>query len=252
VSWLCSCCRSCFTIANAPSYPCAAAHHNATTKKNVGRYLEAEDLEETFKFQQKDIKKAVAIDSARKSYSLQLDEFGPYTSAYSKSGRGLLLGGRKGHVALMDWSRGRLECELHLKETVRDVCFLHTENMFAVAQKKYCYIYDSAGVELHCLRKHIEVTKMEYLPYHFLLCTVGKSGYLKYQDTSTGNLICEHRHTHTPYTHTKPIPSLAASRLTPFPRWQDQAGHMRRDATESVQRCDGAGPHQRYRDDVDP
>ena len=93
----------------------------------------------------------------------------------------------------MDWTRGRLECELHLKETVRDVCFLHTENMFAVAQKKYCYIYDSAGVELHCLRKHLEVTNMEYLPYHFLLATVGKAGYLKYQDTSTGNLICEHR-----------------------------------------------------------
>lgn len=34
---------------------------------------------------------------------------------------------------------------------------------------------------------------MEYLPYHFLLATIGNPGYLKYQDTSTGTLITELR-----------------------------------------------------------
>ena len=61
-----------------------------------------------------------------------------------------------------------------------------------MAQKKYVYIYDRAGIEIHCLKKHIEVTAMEFLPYHFLLATVGNAGWLKYQDTSTGELVCEH------------------------------------------------------------
>jgi len=161
--------------------------------ENEAGYLEAEGLEQTHKFKQADIKDAVAIDSARKAFNLELKDFGPYTFSYSRSGRCVLLGGRKGHVSLMDWTRGRLDCELHLKETVRDVKFLHSEKMFAVAQKKYTYIYDSAGVELHCLRKHIDVNRLEFLPYHFLLVSVGKAGYLKYQDTSTGNLIVEHR-----------------------------------------------------------
>ncbi|KFX87818.1 hypothetical protein O988_09272, partial [Pseudogymnoascus sp. VKM F-3808] len=58
-------------------------------------------------------------------------------------------------------------------------------------QKKYVYIYDSHGVEIHCLKKHIEVTNMEFLPYHYLLATVGNAGYLKYQDVSTGQVVIE-------------------------------------------------------------
>lgn len=126
-------------------------------------------------------------------FELKLPLLGPYTADYTRNGRYLLLGGLKGHIAAFDWRDGKLATELHLNETIRDVKWLHNEQFFAVAQKKYTYIYDYAGVEIHCLKSHIEVTNMEFLPYHFLLATVGTAGFLKYQDTSTGTLVAEHR-----------------------------------------------------------
>lgn len=51
----------------------------------------------------------------------------------------MLLGGRKGHLAMIDWNRNKLVAELHVRETVRDVSFLHNRSYFAVAQKKYVY-----------------------------------------------------------------------------------------------------------------
>lgn len=39
-----------------------------------------------------------------------------------------------------------------VRETTRDVTFLHNEQFFAAAQKKYAYIYDKRGIEVHCLK----------------------------------------------------------------------------------------------------
>ncbi|KAG0252733.1 Small subunit (SSU) processome component [Mortierella polycephala] len=157
-----------------------------------GGYLEPEGVEKTYQLSQRALQKEVDISTAHKMFTLDL-KFGPYSIDYTRNGRHLLIGGRKGHVAAFDWQGGRLACELQLRETVRDVKWLHNETMFAVAQKKYVYIYDNTGLEIHCLRNHIEVTKLDFLPYHFLLASVGNTGYLKYQDTSTGKLVAEHR-----------------------------------------------------------
>lgn len=160
--------------------------------ENTSGFLEPEgELERTYKVRQDDIQRDVAVETAKKGFELKLEGLGPYCADYTRNGKELLLAGRKGHVATMDWRDGKIGCELQLGETVRDAKWLHNNQYFAVAQKKHVYIYDHAGVEIHNLQDHIEVTNMEFLPYHFLLATIGNAGYLKYQDTSTGRLVTQ-------------------------------------------------------------
>ncbi|KAI1294030.1 WD40-repeat-containing domain protein [Xylaria venustula] len=147
-------------------------------------YLEPEtELERTYKVTQDEILDSVSVATAQKRFDLTLNELGPYVFDYSRNGRSLLLGGRKGHIASMDWRTGKLNCEFQVNEIVRDVRWLHTNQYMAIAQKKNVYIYDGNGVELHCLNQHREVSHLEFLP--------GASGYLKYQDVSTGQLVSE-------------------------------------------------------------
>lgn len=117
--------------------------------------LEAEnEMERTARMKQWQVAQAVDMQSQRKAYNMTLDQYGPYRASYSANGRHLLLGGRKGHIAIVDWDGARIRRELHVKETVRDVTFLRDQTMFAVAQHKNLYIYDGTGTELHCLRNH--------------------------------------------------------------------------------------------------
>lgn len=48
---------------------------------------------------------------------------------------------------------------MQVRETTRDVAILHNEQFFAAAQKKYVYIYDKRGLEVHCLK-----VKASFLP----------------------------------------------------------------------------------------
>lgn len=140
--------------------------------ENQGGYIEPEgELERTYRVRQDEVKANVGVEVAKNGFELKLDDMGPYKSDYTRNGRKLLLAGRKGHVATMDWRDGKLGCELQLGETVRDAKWLHNELFFATAQKKYVYIYDQDGIEIHCLRKHVEATHLEFLPYHFLLAS---------------------------------------------------------------------------------
>uniref|UniRef100_A0A4W5MRP3 WD repeat domain 46 n=1 Tax=Hucho hucho TaxID=62062 RepID=A0A4W5MRP3_9TELE len=61
------------------------------------------------------------------------------------------------------------------------VMWLHSEAMFTVAQKKWLYIYDIKGIELHFIRKFNDGFHMQFLPYHFLLAT-SATGFLQYLD----------------------------------------------------------------------
>lgn len=160
--------------------------------ENESGFLEPEgELEKTYKVRQDEITRDVAVETAKKGFELKLEGLGPYACDYTRNGRDLLLAGRKGHVATMDWRSGKLGCELQLGETVRDAKWLHNNQYFAVAQKRNVYIYDHRGVEIHNLDQHVEVTHMEFLPYHYLLATIGNAGWLKWQDTSTGKLVTQ-------------------------------------------------------------
>ena len=156
-------------------------------------YLEAEGMERTFKFKQRDIQEHVDIATQRSAVDLRLPEFGPYTLGYTRSGRHAVLAGGKGHMAVVDALRMSVVTEFHVREAVHAVSFLHNETLFAAAQKKYVYIYDNTGLEVHCLREHGRVRHLTFLPYHFLLATIGEGGVLQYRDVSTGAHVAQHR-----------------------------------------------------------
>ncbi len=147
-----------------------AARAEILLPSDVG-YLQAEGMEKTFQYTQNDLKKNVDLRTAKKMYTYT-GRLGPYCLDYTRSGRHMLLGGRKGQLAVIDWQKQKLHFEIQLKETIRDVKFLHNEQFVAVAQKRYVYIYDQGGSEVHCLRDLVDVNVIDYLPYHFLMVTV--------------------------------------------------------------------------------
>lgn len=171
----------------------AAAKAEKWLMPSEGGYLETEGIEKTWRIKQETIGREVDISSARNQYDIVLPDLGPYTLDFTPSGRHMAVAGRKGHVAIVDMKTLNLIRELQVRETVRDVVFLHNELFFAVAQKKYPYIYNRDGTELHCLKEHGPVLKLQYLKNHFILASINKSGQLHYQDTTTGEMIGNYR-----------------------------------------------------------
>ncbi|KZV62064.1 BING4CT-domain-containing protein [Peniophora sp. CONT] len=165
----------------------------AILASNDAGTLEVEgELERTWRVSQDEIAQSVGAEAAKGRRELDMDG-GPYRVRYTRNGRHMAVVGHRGHVATFDWQTGTMHSELQLGETCRDITFLQDHMMYAVAQKKSVFIYDRDGVELHRLKSHVEPTRLEFLPFHWLLASVGLTGYLKYQDTSTGQIVAEHR-----------------------------------------------------------
>lgn len=157
--------------------------------------LEAEnDMERTTALTQAQLKHMLDKETSRHIYDLTLPQTAPYGMKYDRSGRySVLFGQNKGHLALMDNQQRTLQTEFYVHERVRDACFLHNASLFAVAQKNHAYIYDHTGAEVHRLADHTDPFTLSFLPHHWLLATIGRQGWLKYQDTSTGQLVSQHR-----------------------------------------------------------
>lgn len=173
----------------------AAADAELVLHTEESGFIEVEnEMEKTYKLTQNQLREHLDEQTVKKIYDLRLDQYSPYGISYDPSGRcGLLFGKNGGHVALMDMHTLSLKSEIHLNEKVRDATFLHNTTMYAVAQQKHAFIYDEDGVEIHRMSDHQDIFQMQYLPHHWLLATIGRTGYLKYQDTSTGELVSTHR-----------------------------------------------------------
>jgi U3 small nucleolar RNA-associated protein 7 len=152
-------------------------------------FIELDEGEKVESITQFDIAKVVDITSAQKFFELHLEKFGPYKCDYSRNGRNLLVAGRKGHIAAIDWQTKKLMCEMNVMETVHDIAWLHQETWFAMAQKQWTYIYDNQGIELHCLKLLDSVLRLEYLPYHALLASSNVNSYLCWIDVTVGKKV---------------------------------------------------------------
>ncbi|VDN57781.1 unnamed protein product [Dracunculus medinensis] len=152
-------------------------------------FLLPDNDERTYAIRQNEICAAVDLASASKHFDLILERFGPYQIDYTPNGRFLLIGGRRGHVAAFDWLTKKLLNETNVLESIHDIKWLHVETMYAVAQKRWTYIYDNKGTELHCLKNLHDIRQLEFLPRHFLLVAGAKTSFLHYLDVSLGKLI---------------------------------------------------------------
>ena len=179
-----------------------AASRTAATEvllANHSGFIETEHQgERTYRLKQSHLKPLLDLNTSRNCIDLNLTAFGPYTTTFSKNGRSMLFCGEKGHVASMDCQRMSVGMEMQLEESVYDVKYLHNESLFACAQNKYAYIYDNKGVEIHCLKGHERPYKLDFLPYHFLLTSIGHSGWLKWHDVTTGTYVAGYQTGHGP------------------------------------------------------
>eukprot|EP01017_Pseudomicrothorax_dubius_P049715 TRINITY_DN9288_c0_g1_i3.p1 TRINITY_DN9288_c0_g1~~TRINITY_DN9288_c0_g1_i3.p1 ORF type:complete len:516 (-),score=142.12 TRINITY_DN9288_c0_g1_i3:100-1647(-) len=153
-------------------------------------FLEEEEGEERLRLRQQDLKPLVPVKNVNNIFDLKLN-FGDYFIDYTRDGNSLLMAGKLGHISMMKWKEKKLVTEFNVKDKIRDVKFLQNDSLFAVAQEKYVYIYDSNGIEVHRLKSHPEPCKLEYLPYHYLLVSIGKLGVFNYQDVSTGATVAQ-------------------------------------------------------------
>jgi len=80
-------------------------------------------MERTYRFSQEALASSADATSSRKAFDLSLPELGPYCLDYTPNGRHVLLGGRKGHLAVVDWAKPRLTTEIQVRAAALPFAF---------------------------------------------------------------------------------------------------------------------------------
>lgn len=125
---------------------------------NQSGFLEPEtELEKTYRARQDDIRRDLPTQTATKGFELKLGELGPYIADYTRNGRELLLAGRKGHTATMDWRDGKLGCEIQLGETIRDAKWLHNNSSVSTFQHLWILPTYHGAVRLSAEEIHFHI-----------------------------------------------------------------------------------------------
>ena len=135
-------------------------------------YLEADETERTIKFAQHKILPNLDINAANLRMDLDLPQFGDCSIDFTRNGRYMLIGGQKGHLFSCDWLDRKPLFDVQVPSTIRDVHYLQNEVICAVAHPKYVTLYDKQGIQIQVMKDHIDVNKLDFLPYHLLLATI--------------------------------------------------------------------------------
>lgn len=157
---------------------------------NEKGFIHIDSHEDITRITQDVIKENVNQQTWEKAYNISLPN-GSYKSKYDNTGRYTLVTEKGGQIAMFDVKTKHLFFDIDVEERINDATFLHNELFVAVSQRKNLYIYDNSGREVHCVRKHKNIKKMDFLQYHFLLASISTDNVLRYLDTSSGKLIAE-------------------------------------------------------------
>lgn len=89
-------------------------HYNVPAENQYPNETEARTPYSTLSLvmKQEEIVQEAEVGASKKVFDLDLPELGPYNLAFTRSGRHMLLGGRKGHLAIMEWQQRHLVCEV--------------------------------------------------------------------------------------------------------------------------------------------
>ena len=77
------------------------------------------EMEMTARISQAEIARSVDLQTQRKAYDMKLEKLGPYRSCYTADGRHALLGGRKGHLAVLRWESHKIVSEIQASAAPR-------------------------------------------------------------------------------------------------------------------------------------
>eukprot|EP00659_Diplonema_papillatum_P019114 gene19114-29438_t len=143
--------------------------HNTETSG----YLELDEGEQGRDIRQRDILEHADLQTTRKRFDLTLNKLGPYMHSYSQNGNMLALAGEKGHLAVFKWKEFKSFAEVQLRDRIYDVQFLNDDQLLATAQRKYVYVYNNKGQEVHLLKNLQNIRAIDFLPKHMLLTAIG-------------------------------------------------------------------------------